>query len=132
MLPRIALGLSKTGFYICGLLVGVFSYARHFIKYVVFLIYKFSAVKNALLCSSLSSLCTFLKGKILLILQTVALDGTLFLKSGVISGGSSDLKYKARCWDEKELKNLRDRRTQLMQELKVNPCCKSYRIIVFI
>ncbi|KAM5335650.1 structural maintenance of chromosomes protein 1B isoform 1-T1 [Glossophaga mutica] len=50
--------------------------------------------------------------------KTVALDGTLFLKSGVISGGSSDLKYKARCWDEKELKNLRERRTQLMQELK--------------
>ncbi|KAI5942924.1 Structural maintenance of chromosomes protein 1B [Manis javanica] len=50
--------------------------------------------------------------------KTVALDGTLFLKSGVISGGSSDLKYKARCWDEKELKNLRDRRTQLIQELK--------------
>ncbi|XP_045322492.1 structural maintenance of chromosomes protein 1B isoform X6 [Leopardus geoffroyi] len=50
--------------------------------------------------------------------KTVALDGTLFLKSGVISGGSSDLKYKARCWDEKEIKNLRDRRTQLIQELK--------------
>ncbi|XP_066217391.1 structural maintenance of chromosomes protein 1B isoform X1 [Saccopteryx leptura] len=50
--------------------------------------------------------------------KTVSLDGTLFLKSGVISGGSSDLKYKARCWDEKELKNLRDRITQLMQELK--------------
>uniref|UniRef100_A0A2I3MS04 Structural maintenance of chromosomes 1B n=1 Tax=Papio anubis TaxID=9555 RepID=A0A2I3MS04_PAPAN len=50
--------------------------------------------------------------------KTVALDGTLFLKSGVISGGSSDLKYKARCWDEKELKNLRDRRSQKIQELK--------------
>ncbi|XP_019302720.1 structural maintenance of chromosomes protein 1B isoform X3 [Panthera pardus] len=50
--------------------------------------------------------------------KTVALDGTLFLKSGVISGGSSDLKYKARCWDEKEIKNLKDRRTQLIQELK--------------
>ncbi|XP_008580986.1 PREDICTED: structural maintenance of chromosomes protein 1B [Galeopterus variegatus] len=50
--------------------------------------------------------------------KTVALDGTLFLKSGVISGGSSDLKYKARCWDEKELKNLKDRRSQLIQELK--------------
>ncbi|KAL4681768.1 hypothetical protein H8959_007245 [Pygathrix nigripes] len=57
-------------------------------------------------------------GKIFLILQTVALDGTLFLKSGVISGGSSDLKYKARCWDEKELKNLRDRQSQKIQELK--------------
>ncbi|XP_006866957.1 PREDICTED: structural maintenance of chromosomes protein 1B [Chrysochloris asiatica] len=50
--------------------------------------------------------------------KTVALDGTLFLKSGLISGGSSDLKYKARFWDEKELKDLRDRRTQLVQELK--------------
>ncbi|XP_045868813.1 structural maintenance of chromosomes protein 1B isoform X2 [Meles meles] len=50
--------------------------------------------------------------------KTVALDGTLFLKSGVISGGSSDLRYKARCWDEKEIKTLRDRRTQLVQELK--------------
>uniref|UniRef100_A0A2K6KR42 Structural maintenance of chromosomes protein n=1 Tax=Rhinopithecus bieti TaxID=61621 RepID=A0A2K6KR42_RHIBE len=36
----------------------------------------------------------------------------------VISGGSSDLKYKARCWDEKELKNLRDRQSQKIQELK--------------
>ncbi|XP_055962977.1 structural maintenance of chromosomes protein 1B isoform X1 [Sorex fumeus] len=50
--------------------------------------------------------------------KTVALDGTLFLKSGVISGGSSDLKHKARCWDEKDLKNLKDRRSQLIQELK--------------
>ncbi|XP_023420161.2 structural maintenance of chromosomes protein 1B [Cavia porcellus] len=50
--------------------------------------------------------------------KTVALDGTLFLKSGVVSGGSSDLKHKARCWDEKELKNLRDQRSKLAQELK--------------
>lgn len=82
-----------------------------------------------MLYSVFSSSCTFLQGKIFLILQTVALDGTLFLKSGVISGGSSDLKSKARCWDEKELKNLRDRRTQLIQELKVNPCCKNCRIL---
>ncbi|KAM4883294.1 structural maintenance of chromosomes protein 1B isoform 2-T2 [Thomomys bottae] len=50
--------------------------------------------------------------------KTVALDGTLFLKSGVISGGSSDLRQKARCWDEKEVKNLKDKRNQLVQELK--------------
>ncbi|EDL04440.1 structural maintenance of chromosomes protein 1B [Mus musculus] len=50
--------------------------------------------------------------------KAVALDGTLFLKSGVISGGSSDLKHKALCWDEKELHNLRDKRSQLVQELK--------------
>ncbi|XP_028935200.1 structural maintenance of chromosomes protein 1B [Ornithorhynchus anatinus] len=51
-------------------------------------------------------------------LKTVALDGTLFLKSGVISGGSSDLKYKARCWDEKEMNTLKERRDQLIMELK--------------
>ncbi|XP_052017374.1 structural maintenance of chromosomes protein 1B [Apodemus sylvaticus] len=50
--------------------------------------------------------------------KAVALDGTLFLKSGVISGGSSDLKHKALCWDEKELHSLRDKRNQLVQELK--------------
>ncbi|XP_036064850.1 structural maintenance of chromosomes protein 1B [Onychomys torridus] len=50
--------------------------------------------------------------------KAVALDGTLFLKSGVISGGSSDLKHKAQCWDEKELHSLRDKRGQLVQELK--------------
>jgi structural maintenance of chromosome 1 len=59
------------------------------------------------------------QSKLFFILQTVALDGTLFLKSGVISGGSSDLKHKAKCWDEKELKSLRDKRSQLVHELKV-------------
>lgn len=62
-------------------------------------------------------------------MQAVALDGTLFLKSGVISGGSSDLKHKALCWDEKELHNLRDKRSQLVQELKVNPHHKNYKIL---
>ncbi|XP_077166797.1 structural maintenance of chromosomes protein 1B isoform X4 [Paroedura picta] len=51
-------------------------------------------------------------------LKTVALDGTLFLKSGVISGGSSYLKMKARCWDEKEINELKERRENLMNELK--------------
>uniref|UniRef100_A0A4X2MDW9 Structural maintenance of chromosomes protein n=1 Tax=Vombatus ursinus TaxID=29139 RepID=A0A4X2MDW9_VOMUR len=51
-------------------------------------------------------------------LKTVALDGTLFLKSGVISGGSSDLKLKARHWDEKEINRLKERRDQLSSELK--------------
>ncbi|XP_051016094.1 structural maintenance of chromosomes protein 1B [Acomys russatus] len=50
--------------------------------------------------------------------KAVALDGTLFLKSGVISGGTSDLKHKALCWDEKKLHSLRDKRSQLVQELK--------------
>ncbi len=35
------------------------------------------------------------------LLQAVSLDGTLFQKSGVISGGASDIKAKARRWDQK-------------------------------
>ncbi|KAJ7329449.1 hypothetical protein JRQ81_015623 [Phrynocephalus forsythii] len=48
----------------------------------------------------------------------VALDGTLFLKSGIISGGSSYLKMKAKCWDEKEMNLLKEQREKLMNELK--------------
>ncbi|XP_071406167.1 structural maintenance of chromosomes protein 1B [Pithys albifrons albifrons] len=51
-------------------------------------------------------------------LKTVSLDGTLFLKSGVISGGSSDLRFKARCWDEKEISKMKERRDTLVNELK--------------
>ncbi|XP_062448469.1 structural maintenance of chromosomes protein 1B isoform X1 [Rhea pennata] len=51
-------------------------------------------------------------------LKTVALDGTLFLKSGVISGGSSDLRFKARCWDDKEINKMKERRDRLINELK--------------
>ncbi|KAK2842674.1 hypothetical protein Q5P01_012874 [Channa striata] len=49
--------------------------------------------------------------------KTVALDGTLFAKSGVISGGSSDLRTKARCWDEKDMTRLKERKDQLTVEL---------------
>ncbi|CAL8322239.1 unnamed protein product [Gadus morhua 'NCC'] len=51
-------------------------------------------------------------------IKTVTLDGTLFTKSGVISGGSSDLRTKARCWDEKAVKTLKDRKDQLTAELR--------------
>ncbi|XP_022082517.1 structural maintenance of chromosomes protein 1A-like [Acanthaster planci] len=50
--------------------------------------------------------------------KAVALDGTMFQKSGVISGGASDLKAKARRWDEKSLNNLKTRKTELTEELK--------------
>ncbi|XP_041111222.1 structural maintenance of chromosomes protein 1B isoform X2 [Polyodon spathula] len=50
--------------------------------------------------------------------KTVALDGTLFSKSGVISGGSSDLRYKARRWDEKEMDKLKEKRDELVSELR--------------
>uniref|UniRef100_A0A7N6FM43 SMC hinge domain-containing protein n=1 Tax=Anabas testudineus TaxID=64144 RepID=A0A7N6FM43_ANATE len=51
-------------------------------------------------------------------LKTVALDGTLFAKSGVISGGSSDLRTKARCWDEKDMRRLKERKDELTAELR--------------
>ncbi len=50
----------------------------------------------------------------------MALDGTLFQKSGVISGGASDLKAKARRWDEKAVDKLKDRKEKLTDELKVS------------
>ncbi|WAR26953.1 SMC1A-like protein [Mya arenaria] len=50
--------------------------------------------------------------------KSVALDGTLFQKSGVISGGASDLKAKARRWDEKMLGQLKQRKERLTNELK--------------
>lgn len=50
--------------------------------------------------------------------KAVALDGTLFQKSGIISGGASELKAKARKWDEKQLIGLRTRRTRLLDEQK--------------
>ncbi len=52
----------------------------------------------------------------------MALDGTLFQKSGVISGGASDLKAKARRWDEKAVDKLKDRKEKLTDELKVSHC----------
>ncbi|ETE63401.1 Structural maintenance of chromosomes protein 1B, partial [Ophiophagus hannah] len=52
-------------------------------------------------------------------LKTVALDGTLFLKSGIISGGSSYLKLKAKYWEEREINELKEQREKLMDELKI-------------
>ncbi|XP_069823979.1 structural maintenance of chromosomes protein 1B [Dendropsophus ebraccatus] len=51
-------------------------------------------------------------------LKAVSLDGTLFMKSGVISGGSSDLRFKAKRWDEKEINELKEKKDSLMSELK--------------
>ncbi|XP_061576288.1 structural maintenance of chromosomes protein 1B [Cololabis saira] len=50
--------------------------------------------------------------------RTVTLDGTLFKPSGVISGGSNYLRTKARCWDEKDMMQLRDRKDQWTAELR--------------
>ncbi|KAM6973344.1 structural maintenance of chromosomes protein 1B [Aplochiton taeniatus] len=51
-------------------------------------------------------------------LKTVALDGSMFSKSGVISGGSSDLRSKARCWDEKDMRQLKEHKENLTAELR--------------
>uniref|UniRef100_A0A4W4H756 SMC hinge domain-containing protein n=1 Tax=Electrophorus electricus TaxID=8005 RepID=A0A4W4H756_ELEEL len=51
-------------------------------------------------------------------LKTVALDGTMFSKSGVISGGSMHLRSKARRWEEKEMSGLKERKEQLSAELR--------------
>ncbi|XP_072519346.1 structural maintenance of chromosomes protein 1B [Salminus brasiliensis] len=51
-------------------------------------------------------------------LKTVALDGTMFSKSGVISGGSLHLRSKARRWEEKEMSGLKERKEQLSAELR--------------
>lgn len=55
--------------------------------------------------------------------QTVSLEGTLFTRSGVISGGSSHLQTKARCWDEKDVMLLTERKDQLAAELRVSRSC---------
>lgn len=44
---------------------------------------------------------------ILLFKQAVALDGTFYQKSGIISGGSLDLARKAKRWDEKHMTQLK-------------------------
>ncbi|KAF5894232.1 structural maintenance of chromosomes protein 1B-like, partial [Clarias magur] len=51
-------------------------------------------------------------------LKTVSLDGTLFSKSGVISGGSAHLRSKARRWEEKDMNGLKERKEQLSAELR--------------
>ncbi|XP_075945914.1 structural maintenance of chromosomes protein 1B [Anarhichas minor] len=51
-------------------------------------------------------------------IKTVALDGTLFTKAGVISGGSSYLRIKAQCWDEKDMMRLKTRKDKLTAEMR--------------
>jgi structural maintenance of chromosome 1 len=50
--------------------------------------------------------------------RAVSLDGTLFQKSGVISGGAADIKAKAKRWDEKQVDALKRQRDRYLEELK--------------
>ena len=49
----------------------------------------------------------------------MALDGTMFSKSGVISGGSLHLRSKARRWEERDMIKLKEKKDQLTAELRV-------------
>lgn len=50
--------------------------------------------------------------------KAVSLDGTLYNKSGTISGGASDLKAKAKRWDEKQVETLRRQRDRYLEQIK--------------
>ena len=50
--------------------------------------------------------------------KVVSYDGTLFQKSGLISGGSNELRQKAKRWDEKHLDSLRKKKEDFSEQLK--------------
>merc|ERR1719414_1796385 len=50
--------------------------------------------------------------------DAVALDGTFYQKSGIISGGSMDLARKAKRWDDKQVSTLKSRKERLTDELR--------------
>merc|ERR1712223_2129233 len=50
--------------------------------------------------------------------DAVALDGTFYQKSGIISGGSVDLARKAKRWDDKQVSTLKSKKEQLTEELR--------------
>ena len=48
----------------------------------------------------------------------MALDGTFYQKSGIISGGSVDLAKKAKRWDDKQVSTLKSKKEKLAEELR--------------
>ncbi|XP_058060445.1 structural maintenance of chromosomes protein 1A [Anopheles bellator] len=50
--------------------------------------------------------------------DALALDGTFYQKSGIISGGSHDLARKAKRWDEKHMEQLKLQKEKITEELK--------------
>ena len=50
--------------------------------------------------------------------DALALDGTFYQKSGIISGGSHDLARKAKRWDEKHMATLKQQKEKITEELK--------------
>lgn len=52
-------------------------------------------------------------------LSAVALDGTLYTKSGLVSGGKMDLERKAKRWGEKNVLKMKNKRDKLLAELRL-------------
>merc|ERR1719245_1940952 len=50
--------------------------------------------------------------------DAIALDGTFYQKSGIISGGSMDLARKAKRWDDKHVSTLKARKEKLSEEMR--------------
>merc|ERR1719402_484422 len=50
--------------------------------------------------------------------DAVALDGTFYQKSGIISGGSVDLARKAKRWDDKQVSTLKARKEKVTEDLR--------------
>ncbi|MCP9258845.1 Structural maintenance of chromosomes protein 1A [Dirofilaria immitis] len=50
--------------------------------------------------------------------KAVALDGTLFERSGIISGGGQELRQRAKKWDENAIRKLKENRVKLQDELQ--------------
>ena len=76
------------------------------------------ACGNALVCESAEDARTLAYGSGGVRYKSVSLDGTLFQKSGVISGGSQELKSRAKKWDEKASAALRKEKSALMEKLR--------------
>lgn len=75
------------------------------------------ATNNALVCESpedAMKVAYELGGRY----DAVALDGTFYQKSGIISGGSLDLARKAKRWDEKHMSQLKAQKEKLTEELR--------------
>ncbi|MEN2500386.1 MAG: Structural maintenance of chromosomes protein 1A, variant 3, partial [Marteilia pararefringens] len=55
-----------------------------------------------------------------LFFKTVSYDGIVFKKSGFITGGMSDLKTKAKVWDEAQINNLMEKQASLNLDIRKN------------
>uniref|UniRef100_A0A7E4V931 Structural maintenance of chromosomes protein n=1 Tax=Panagrellus redivivus TaxID=6233 RepID=A0A7E4V931_PANRE len=74
------------------------------------------ACNNAVVCDTPEEARQMAFGRDNHRLKSVALDGTLFQQNGVISGGGSELRARAKKWDEQGMKKLREQRKELQDQ----------------